>query len=291
VSKLRPRRAYVATAVSGGTIQTHYRSAGEGPPLLMLHPSPLDSGFLVPVMEAVGPAIQCLALDTPGYGASDPLPTLAEDLAPYVEWLAAVQDVLGLSSSGLYGSATGAQIAIEFARSHPDRVDWLVLENAAHFEPDEVERIMDGYFPDLSPQPDGSHLAATWAVAEALFSHFPWYEASASDSGKPPPPVEVIHAITMAYQQAGPDYARAYRAAFRNEDARRVQAIRKPVAVIRWAGSILKPWSDRYDDFEWSDNVRMVHCGLTLEERYAALGRTVRGFALADHGEGAAPTG
>jgi pimeloyl-ACP methyl ester carboxylesterase len=286
------RRGYVDTAVAGATIQTHYRMAGEGPPLLMLHPSPLHSGFLESVMVAAGGAARCVALDTPGYGQSDPLPGPAEDLEPYVDWLAATQDALGYASSGLYGSATGAQIAIEFTRAYPERVDWLVLENAAHFEPEEVERIMDGYFPDLSPRPDGSHLAETWAIAEALFSRFPWYdETPSSSTGKPPPPAEVVHAIAMAYQQAGKDYARAYRAAFRNEDARRVQEIRVPVAVIRWAGSILKPYSDRYDDFDWPENVRMVHCGPSLEERLAAIGQAVRGFARADRGEGAAPTG
>jgi hypothetical protein len=88
----------------------------------------------------------------------------------------------------------------------------------------------------------------------------------------------VIHAITMAYQQAGPDYARAYRAAFRNEDARRVRGIGKPVAVIRWAGSILKPYSDRYDAFDWPAHVRMVHCGPTQEERLAAIADAVSGL-------------
>lgn len=286
------RRGYVDTKVPGGAIQTHYRAAGEGPPLLMLHPSPLSSGFLEPVMAAAGDSARCLALDTPGYGQSDPLPAPGEDLKPYVDWLAAAQEALGHASSGLYGSATGAQIAIEFARAHPARVDWLILENAAHFEPEEVERLMDGYFPDLSPRPDGSHFAQTWAIAEALFSRFPWYDASPSSAtGKPPPPPEIVHGITMAYQQAGKDYARAYRAAFRNEDARRVREIRVPVAVIRWAGSILKPYSDRYDGFDWPENVRMIHCGPSMDERLAAIGRTVRGFVMADRGEGAAPAG
>ena len=42
-------RRYADLDYDGATQQTHYRTGGEGPPLLMLHPSPLDSAFLAPV--------------------------------------------------------------------------------------------------------------------------------------------------------------------------------------------------------------------------------------------------
>ena len=113
--------------------QTHFRRAGNGPPLILLHPSPLSSAFMVPLIELLENRVSVWSPDTPGYGASDPLPEPPRDLSGYVDWLARFMDSQGLDSAGIYGSATGAQIAIQFARRHPERAGFLVLENAVHF--------------------------------------------------------------------------------------------------------------------------------------------------------------
>jgi hypothetical protein len=75
----------------------------------------------------------------------------------------------------------------------------------------------------------------------------------------------------MSYLVAGTDYDRAYRAAFRNEDACRVQTITRPTRILRWKGSILRRYADRLDDFEWPDHIKMVHCEASPEARYDAL--------------------
>jgi len=41
--------------------------------------------------------------------------------------------------------------------------------------------------------------------------------------------------------------------------------------VVRWKGSILRRYADRLDTFDWSENIRMVHCGASPEERYVSL--------------------
>ena len=257
--------------------QTHYRSDGSGSPLILLHPSPLSSAFMTPLIELFSNEVQVLAPDTPGYGQSDPLPRPGDDLAPYVDWLRRVMDALGLQSAGVYGSATGAQIAIQFARAHPDRTDYLLLENAVHFENEEREWILKDYFPDMAPRPDGSHLALAWEMSSRLFERFPWFdereEARISVNG---PPVEVINATALSYLAAGKDYARAYRAAFNNEDAANMQRITVPTRVLRWQGSILKRYADRLDNFEWPDHIQMISCEATPEARFEALLAQVR---------------
>lgn len=272
------RCTYIDTDVAGGRLQTHCRLAGSGAPLIMLHPSPLSSAFLAPVMERAAKHLAVYAPDTPGYGQTAALPEPAESLVPYVDWLGGFMDGLGLERAALYGSATGAQIAIEMAKAHPGRVSALVLENAVHFTDEETDAIMAGYFPDISAQADGSHLHTAWTMADALFRGFPWYEHVASPCD-PEPPVAVVHATALAYLQAGPDYARAYRAAFRNERGERLVQVPVPTRVIRWAGGLLREQADRLDDFDWPEHIRMVHCGAGLAARYQALEQVFEGLA------------
>ncbi len=263
------RKAYVDTPLAGGTIQTHYRTAGEGAPLIVLHPSPMSSAFMVPVIDTVSDLCRVLAPDTPGYGATEALPEPGEDLSPYVDWLLAFADAQGLDRFLLYGSATGAQIAIEFAHAHPQRLQHLVLDNAVHFTDAERAEIMARYFPDIAPREDGGHLADTWAMAKGLFQGFPWYEEP--EAPLPDPPLSVVQATAVAYLVAGEDYARAYRAAFDNERAERVQSLTVPTTILRWAGSLLREQADRLDDFDWPEHITMEHSEATVEARFEAL--------------------
>jgi len=265
-------RNYANLDYAGQDHQTHYRCSGSGPALVLLHPSPLSSAFMEPLIKLFEGRVRVFAPDTPGYGASDPLPEPTEDLSAYVDWLHRFLQSQELSSAGIYGSATGAQIAIQFARTHPEMADYLVLDNAVHFTDEERHRIMKDYFPDMSPQADGSHLQLAWHMSAMLYQYFPWFDqdedCKVSDAQAP---VELIHGTAMSYLVAGTDYDRAYRAAFRNEDARRVQTITRPTRILRWKGSILRRYADRLDDFEWPDHIKMVHCEASPEARYDAL--------------------
>lgn len=281
------RRAYLRHADAR---QTHYRRAGTGEPLILLHPSPLSSSWMEPVMVALQRMVAAIAPDTPGYGASDPLPGPAaqhgeyerhsgstDDLTPYIQWLHEFILALGFRQVSLYGSATGAQIAIEFARAYPEAARFLVLDNVAHFNAGERERMLEHYFPDLSPRADGSHLTAAWAMVRGLWQWFPWYRQDEAhriaEPGTVPP--EVTHGMLVDHLRAGPGYARAYRAAMRNEDASRIQGIAIPVRIIRWEGSLLRRYADRPDDFNWPKHIRMVPCGPGMEERLDAIRRAV----------------
>ena len=270
------RQSSVRLNLNGRSLDLHYRVAGKGPPLFLLHPSPFGSAFMVPLMQRIGNGAAVIAPDTPGFGDSDNLAEVAADagrsLEPYVEAMIALRKALGLEQVAVYGSATGAQIAVEWAKADPDAVRGVMLDNAASFTDAERERIMDGYFPDLAPVADGSHLARAWQAAHDATLFFPWQcptpknrvadrlgSATAMDAG------------ARAYLAAGPGYQAAYRAAFWNERAERVLPVRAPLVILRWQGSILKSWADRFDDCEWGDNVTMAHCGPTVEERWACM--------------------
>jgi pimeloyl-ACP methyl ester carboxylesterase len=88
---MTPRKAY-ATGPDG---QVHYRDAGAGRPLLLLHQTPchlgqFDAAF--PLLVATG--IRVIAVDTPGYGQSDP-PRGTPTIAAYAGAMLAVLDDLG----------------------------------------------------------------------------------------------------------------------------------------------------------------------------------------------------
>jgi len=264
--------------------QTHYRRAGQGKPLLLLHASPMSSELMVPTMQKLFDMADVVAPDTPGYGNSDPLPeamlNAASDLSPYVDWLREYIEVMGFDKVGLYGTATGAQISIEFARTHPDKLDYVILDNAAHFTDEERTDIIEKYFPDVSAQDDGSHLKQVWDMAAGVFTWFPWYAQDEEHRiSEKDPPVGAVHAMALAYLAAGQDYAQAYRRAFLNEDASRATQIQVPVRVIRWAGGMLKPYSDRYDNFDWPEHIKMCYCDESLDQRFAAIKDAVSEFS------------
>lgn len=269
---LSPTKAMVRLRLPSGGIDLHYRQLGQGPALLMLHPSPLSSAFMAPLMQRFARQVKAIAPDTPGYGRSTAIPGEATDLVPYVESMRAFCDALGLTRYALYGSATGAQIAIELAKADAERVTGVILDNAADFTDAECERIMDGYFPDVTPCEDGSHLARVWQVAHDSTLFFPWHlKEEGNRIASVPAPAEVMNMTARGYLQAGPGYEKAYRAAFRNERAERVAEIGVPVSIIRWKSSILKVYTDRFDDYVWRDNLRMAYCDEGMEARLRCI--------------------
>ena len=264
--------------------QTHYRRAGKGVPLVMLHASPMSSEFMVPLINEYMSIADVIAPDTPGYGQSDALTAeqlnASDDLIPYVQWLAEFIENLNLPKIILYGSATGSQIALEFARLYPEKIRGVILDNVAHFSEEECVEAMQHYFPDISPRADGSHLQQVWDMASAVFTWFPWFkqdeEHRISHNSLPTP---LLHAVTMAYLSAGTEYAQAYKRAFVNEKAERVQTLTTvPVKIIRWQGSVIRKYSDRFDNYKWPDNIEMLDCEADVSARYDTIKKTITAF-------------
>jgi 3-oxoadipate enol-lactonase len=118
----------------GGPIRLRYRTAGEGPPVLLLHGGWGEAGYpWDDVAAALATKHRVIALDRAGYGGSDPVPELPEGFhrAMAEETLAAL-DALGIDEAALWGHSDGAVVAAWAALLAPRRVRALVLE-AAHF--------------------------------------------------------------------------------------------------------------------------------------------------------------
>lgn len=271
MSNLNARRNYV-TIPTPTPWQIHYRSQGQGRPVILLHPSPLSSTFMQPIMNVLAEHHHVIAWDTPGYGQSDPLPENDGSLKPYVTALKLFIDELKLEKAVLYGSATGAQIAIEYAKAYPESINGIVLDNAAWFYDNEREEMLAQYFPSIEPKADGSHLSLVWNMVDQLYHYFPWFDTSANARVNDAEiPIELMQQTLMDYFTAGKNYHLAYEAAFKNERPEQLSQVTLPTHIIRWKSSILKQYTDRLDNADLPKNIEMKHAEAGNDNRLATI--------------------
>jgi 3-oxoadipate enol-lactonase len=108
--------------VDGGTLA--YETCGAGPKaIVLLHDGILHSAAYDDVWPTLCERFRVVRYDRRGYGASSPAN------APYdpVQDLEAVMKAAGLEHASLVGSSSGGGIAVDYALTHPDKVDRLVL--------------------------------------------------------------------------------------------------------------------------------------------------------------------
>lgn len=234
--------------------QVHYRRAGSGPVVAMRHESPRSSLSLVPLVRALAPRFTVIAIDTPGYGLSEPLPQAEPGIADYAAGFAATLDALGVERCAVYGLHTGACIALELAAAHPGRVTGLVLDGLPLFTPDELADLIANYTPEFAPRIDAGHLAGVWSWRRDGHMYFPWYRRSLEtrldlDLSHPAVLEGSMHEGAIDQLRAVPHWSLGYQAGFRYDPAPRLAAASAggsvPVAVVAADGDVLAPQLDR----------------------------------------------
>lgn len=109
----------------------HYEEVGEGPPVLLVHGFLYSSFEWAPVMAQIGAAHRALAVDLFGWGYSERDERRLYDYVLYANQLLELMDALEIERAALIGQSMGGGTAIRFAVEHPDRVERLVLVDAA----------------------------------------------------------------------------------------------------------------------------------------------------------------
>ncbi|MEO0574167.1 MAG: alpha/beta fold hydrolase [Pseudomonadota bacterium] len=258
----------------------HMYCAGAGPALFLLHPSPASGSVFKALLPLVAAHASAYAIDTPGYGFSDPLDSCVDDLMPYVIAIDDIRAALGIEKIMIYGAATGSQIAAEYAKTFPDRCHALILDSVADFPAEEYASLVDNYFTDLTPDFAGGHLARVWSMSLDTLRFFPWHMRTQSARvNMPLDDVMPIEQMALQFLQAGANYHLAYAAAFRNERATALQSLQVPTSIIRWEDSLIKAYADRFDAYEWPDHVRMCRCEGGLDARHAAIVDCLKTYA------------
>jgi len=81
-------------------------------------------------LEELAKHFHVLALDLPGFGNSDK-PEMAYKMEDFTRYLTGFMDAKKVERASLVGLDIGGMIAMDFALTHPERVDKLVLVNTA----------------------------------------------------------------------------------------------------------------------------------------------------------------
>ena len=213
---MKPRRAY-ADLPHG---QVHYAECGDRgqAPVLLLHQTPRSWAEYAGVLPLLGQRYRAIAMDTAGFGASDP-PAAAPSIEAWAAIAAQLLDALGIAQAHVVGHHTGGVIAVELAACHPGRVRSLVLSSTpytdAAFRRARAERPpIDA----VEQSADGAHLCALWRKRQAFY---------------PPGRPELLEAFVRDALQVRGDVEGGHRAvaAYRMEE--RIAAVRQPTLVLR----------------------------------------------------------
>jgi pimeloyl-ACP methyl ester carboxylesterase len=211
---VHPKRRFVQVEGRFGGRRVHYLRAGEGPPAVLIHSSPANAWLLLKEIEHLSPDYTVFAPDTPGFGLSEPLPLVEMTVADLADALAETLAAMGMPPCPIFGSHTGAAIALEFGVRHPERVTGLVLDGVPAFTEEECEVYFRDYFRDLPATDLGGQYAEVWTRFRDQSIWFPWSERRPEnfnpyDLGTP----ESTHLWASMYFEAADGYKPAYRAA------------------------------------------------------------------------------
>lgn len=184
--------------------------------LVCFHMSPWSGAYLAPLLGQIGRDRPAFAIDTPGYGNSDP-PASPPDIGDYAAAMGDVIDALGLAEYDLLGDRTGAKIALELARRRPAQVGRLVLVSPVVWTAAELAQRRE--FAPETPSRDGSHLASLWILSAAL--------------SMPGRSLEMLAEVFHTRLQQNPIAHWGRRAAAHYSEVETLEALRSPILVLR----------------------------------------------------------
>ncbi len=213
------RRAY-ADLPHGQVHLREVRADTGATPLVCLHMSPASGLVYERLMARLGSTRTVIAPDTPGFGASDPLPAYPE-IGDYADVVLALVEELGLPGPvDLMGYHTGSFIAVEVARRRPDLVRRVVAVSMPVFSDEELVRFRALYSKDPIFTEDGGRLLEKWRWFVDFFG-----------VGRVNT-VEDAARIFLARLSGGERHWWGHHAAFRYDAVAALESLRTPLLVL-----------------------------------------------------------
>ena len=160
-------RALVKTSMG----YIHYRAAGRGAPLVLLHMNQQSSALYLELMAVLAPAVRAIAIDYPSHGMSDHV-TAQPTIADYARCVLEVVAALGLKTASFLGESGGAVVCIELAAAHPDRVDKIVMVNCPWYPDNKTATRNHGVLKNGARPSDASGFPTTRTI-EFMLEHDP----------------------------------------------------------------------------------------------------------------------
>ncbi len=121
-------------------ITLHYQEAGAGEPLILLHGNGQNGEYFRHQIVYFSQKYRVIAVDTRGHGQS-PRGTAPFTIQQFAGDLKDFMDQLEISRAVLLGFSDGANIAMKFALSYPERVKALIL-NGGNLNAAGVKRLV-----------------------------------------------------------------------------------------------------------------------------------------------------
>lgn len=228
--------------------QVHLRRAGSGDadPLVLIHQSPGSSKQLEPLMaELAARGRPTLAPDTAGNGDSEPLSLPQPEIADLADAALAAIDTRIHRPFHLYGSHTGASIAMEIALARPDRVLSLTIDGMGLYKADRQSEVLERYAREIRPDAEATHLMKVWHFCRDQHLFWPYYNRTAE--GRLPdglPDDDTLHDFVVEVLKAMRTYHLSYRAAFRHPKRDRLPLLKLPVHVVCSTSDMLFEYFD-----------------------------------------------
>jgi haloalkane dehalogenase len=227
--------------------RVHYRRAGSGPPLIMVHQSPRSSAEYEPLMREWAAYFTCIAPDTPGFGQSDPLAKPDPDIIDYADAVVEFVRALGVEKTVAYGFHSGGIILVTALKRHPDLFTGLAVGGYAIWTPHEMAVFGESYLPSFVPFAYGEHLTWLWNRILEQSWFFPWFDirGEARLSVAHDDPVRV-DAVVREMLDSGDAYRLGYGAVLRApRDIPAADAVTPPVLITAYDGDPLQDHIDR----------------------------------------------
>lgn len=128
-------------ADGAGGLSVHWRDEGcrDCPAIILLHGSNASLHTWSPIVARLGGEYRIITYDQPGHGLTGPHPRDDYTAAGMFEALNAVANAARLDHFYLGGNSMGGFVAWRYALAYPERVDGLILIDAAGAPPREGE--------------------------------------------------------------------------------------------------------------------------------------------------------
>lgn len=221
--------------VQVGGVSLLARAAGDrgaaALPLVVVHHAPGSSALYDDLILAVGRRRPAIAIDLPGHGESEPLPSDAQAVEVWADAILRALDALGIGQAHLYGHGAGAAAALEAALRAGGRIRALALDGPialADFA------LAARYAPDLAPSWEGAHLLRAWHFLRDQELWHPWFDrgrAAIRASAPRIDPVDLTRRVREILKQPL-SCAPALRAALSYPLAERLRQVSAPVALL-----------------------------------------------------------
>ncbi|MEL6591980.1 MAG: alpha/beta hydrolase [Bacteroidota bacterium] len=112
----------------------HYRDEGQGPPILLLHGTFASLHTFDGWVTQLKTDYRLIRLDLPGFGLSEVTEDHVYSMSRYLHIIETLLNELGMDRVSIAGNSLGGWLAWEFALDYPERVERLVLIDAAGVE-------------------------------------------------------------------------------------------------------------------------------------------------------------